>query len=98
MNLLCSVLTYHVRIIITLGSDRQLYYRLKARYCARQHPKAMKHGPFFKNWRHFQELGPRTCVVSVWTWGGVNGRIVSGSRLRLWSQTDLGLDPESATF
>lgn len=43
-------------------------------------------------------MGPRACVVSVWTWGRVDGRIVSGSRLRLWSQTDLGLNPESTTF
>lgn len=46
--LLCSVLIYHVRIIVTLGSDWQSYYRLRTSYCARQDPKAMKHGSCFQ--------------------------------------------------
>lgn len=59
------VSSHHVRMIITLSSDQQTYYILRASYCARQDPSLVKHGPCFHRTGGME--GTRGCAVSVWT-------------------------------
>lgn len=55
-----------ISIITTLSSGQQIYYILRANYCARQDPRIVKYGPFFHGIGS-GVVGTGVCAVSVWT-------------------------------